>query len=178
MKLSVEADEFVHQAVTGGYIGIPYEKLDCQGFVERVLKDCGVRKENGSVYDWKGSNSMYRNFYSWRGTLEECKQKYGLLPPGCFLFHMEKDGGEVERGYHDGLGNFKHVGIYLGDPYQVIHSTTGGVQWGKLDSRWNYVTLPSMIDFFSEPVDNISREKILSIVMDMRKLCDELERLV
>ena len=40
------------QAQTGNYIGIPYSQLDCQGFVEKVLKDLGVRKNDGSVYNW------------------------------------------------------------------------------------------------------------------------------
>ena len=49
---------FAEQARSGSYNGIPYKQLDCQGFVERVLKDSGVRKPDGSVYNWRGSNHM------------------------------------------------------------------------------------------------------------------------
>ena len=56
-----------------------YDQMDCQGFVEAVLKDIGVRKENGKPYDWRGSNSMYRNYYSWRGTVNEAVRGSLLL---------------------------------------------------------------------------------------------------
>ena len=125
----VTGEQFAEKAVNGNYIGIPYSKLDCQGFVERVLADCGVRKSNGTVYDWRGSNSMYRNYYQWRGTISECVKKFGFIPIGALVFTRKTDGGEKEKGYNDGLGNFVHVGIYVGDPHGVIHSTTGGVQW-------------------------------------------------
>ena len=63
-----------------------YDRLDCQAFVEAVLKEIGVRKQDGSVYDWKGSNSMYRNYFSWRGTVDECIKKFGSLPIGAFVY--------------------------------------------------------------------------------------------
>lgn len=148
-------EQFAKQAIDGNYIGIPYSKLDCQGFVERVLSDCGIRKENGTVYDWRGSNSMYRNYQSWHGSIKDCEKIYGVLPIGCLVYTRKTDGGEKEKGYTDGLGNFVHVGIYLGEPHGVIHSTTGGVQWGKYpDKRWNYCSLLSMIDYGCKNSDN------------------------
>ena len=99
----ITGEQFAEKALTGGYIGIPYERLDCQGFVERVLADCGVRKPNGTVYDWRGSNAMYRNYFQWRGTVKECESKYGMIPQGALVFTRKTDGGEVEKGYHDGL---------------------------------------------------------------------------
>jgi len=77
MSLRISGEALVAKAVTGNYRGIPYEKLDCQGFVEEVLKDCGVRKSDGNPYNWRGSNSMWRNFIQWRGTIEECRKKFG-----------------------------------------------------------------------------------------------------
>lgn len=171
----VTGDRFAEQAVNGGYIGIPYKKLDCQGFVERVLADCGVRKSDGTVYDWRGSNSMYRNYYSWRGTIAECKAKYGLIPPGALVFTRKTDGGEKEKGYTDGLGNFVHVGIYIKDGDQgVIHSTTGGVQWGKFpDKRWTNITLLSLLEYFGKNNDN----EIAGIINNIRQELDKLERM-
>ena len=76
MILRTTGKDLAEQAVTGGYVGIPYGSLDCQGFVEQVLKDCGVRKPDGSPYNWRGSNSMWRNYIKWKGTIAECKEKF------------------------------------------------------------------------------------------------------
>lgn len=171
----VTGEAYAKQAVNGGYIGIPYSELDCQGFVEKVLADCGVRKPDGKKYNWRGTNSMWRNYYQWRGTRQEAIEKFGLIPEGAWLFHMEQDGGEIPLGYNDGLGNFKHVGIYLGDPHGSIHSTTGGVQFLKYpDKRWTHVMLPDMLDYMQENPDN----KIKDIIANIRKELDEMERMV
>ena len=121
----------------GNYIGIPYEELDCQAFVERVLKDCGEK------HDWRGSNHM------WRDALSE-KHKITnemAIPAGAWLFTIKQDGGEKERGYNDSEGNASHVGIYLGLS-RVIHSTTGGVQWDDISRpRWTHYGLCKFIDY-------------------------------
>ena len=176
----ITGEKFAEQAIKGGYIGIPYDKLDCQGFVERVLADCGVRKPNGTVYDWKGSNSMYRNYYQWRGTVKECEAKYGMIPQGALVFTRKNDGGEVERGYHDGLGNFSHVGIYVGAPHGVIHSTTGGVQYGKFPDakRWTNVVLLSMIDYYTQQNINNDTKDAKQIITEIRGLLTKLEGMI
>lgn len=152
MILRTTGQEMAEQAVTGGYVGQPYSKWDCQAFVEQVLKDLGVRKPDGNAYNWKGSNSMFRNHIRWRGTIEECKQKFGCIPQGAFMFLVKHDGGEVERGYHDDLGNASHVGLYVGtSPLPVMDSQpTGGVQYRKL-SIFTHVGLMDMIDYSSSP---------------------------
>ena len=152
MILRTTGQDMAEQAVTGGYVGQPYSKWDCQAFVEQVLKDLGVRKPDGSIYNWKGSNSMFRNHIRWRGTIEECKQKFRCIPQGAFMFLVKHDGGEVERGYHDDLGNASHVGLYVGtSPLPVMDSQpTGGVQYRKL-SIFTHVGLMDMIDYSSSP---------------------------
>lgn len=152
MILRTTGQDMAEQAVTGGYIGQPYSRWDCQAFVEQVLKDLGVRKPDGNPYNWKGSNSMFRNHIRWRGTIEECKQKFGCIPQGAFMFLVKHDGGEVERGYHDDLGNASHVGLYVGtSPLPVMDSQpTGGVQYRKL-SIFTHVGLMDMIDYSSSP---------------------------
>ena len=47
MILRISGSDLAEQAVTGNYVGIPYSKLDCQGFVEEVLKDCGEITSHG-----------------------------------------------------------------------------------------------------------------------------------
>ena len=104
-------DRFAQQAQADKYTGIKYDKYDCQAFVELVLRDCGVRKPDGSIYNWKGSNDIWRNALAWKGTISECMHKYGNIPAGAWVFMVAHDGGEVKRGYHDNEGNASHVGI-------------------------------------------------------------------
>ena len=158
---SVKSYVFAVQAQSDKYNGIPYSKLDCQGFVEEVLKDCGVRKPNGSVYNWKGSNSMWRNALAWKGTISECRRVYGSIPLGSWVFIVKNDGGEVERGYHDNEGNATHVGIYCRDNSLPVRDSTktknrDGVGYRSLDG-FTHVGLPSMIMF----TEKTSKEEAL-----------------
>lgn len=152
MILRTTGQAIAQQALTGDYLGKPYSKWDCQAFVEQVLKDLGVRKPDGTPYNWKGSNSMFRNHITWRGTIEDCKKKFGCIPQGAFLFRVKHDGGEVERGYHDDLGNASHVGLYVGThPNPCMDSQkTGGVQLRKL-SVFSHVGLMDMVDYETSP---------------------------
>ena len=152
MILRTTGKDVAEQAITGGYIGEPYSKWDCQAFVEQVLKDLGVRKPDGTAYNWAGSNSMFRNHIKWRGTIDECRKKFGTIPEGAFLFIVKRDGKETERGYHDGLGNATHVGLYVGTSQLPVMDSqpTGGVQYRKL-SLFTHVGLMDMIDYYSEP---------------------------
>lgn len=148
------------QARTGGYIGISYDKLDCQGFVEQVLKDLGVRKPDGTVYNWRGSNSMWRNFITWKGTIQECIKKFGKIPEGAFMFLIKNDGGEKEKGYNDDQGNASHVGLYVGDVgnYPCMDSQRDkgkyrlnpGVSY-CMQTVFTHVGLMEMIDYSEQP---------------------------
>lgn len=153
MILRVTGTHLVEQAITGNYVGTPYSKLDCQGFVEEVLKDCGVRKPDGTPYNWRGSNSMWRNYIQWKGTKEECIKKFGEIPLGAFLFIVKWDGGEVERGYHDGEGNASHVGLYTGTTPLPCMDSQGnrGVDYCKL-GIFTHVGLMDMVDYYNEPL--------------------------
>ncbi len=129
------------------YIGTPYTEMDCQAFVERMLADVGVHK------DWKGSNAMYRDM-AWVGDVDECIAKYGRVPVGALLFIHAMDGGEEARGYHDGLGNASHVGVYTGVGQGAIHSSSsrGCVAQSRFASKaipggWNKVGLLHEVDY-------------------------------
>ena len=133
MATKPSAESYAEYADDVKWIGIPYEQWDCQAFVEQMLK--GV----GCYYNWRGSNHMWREGVTRKGTLSEMKtMQGGDLLAGTWLFTVKHDGGELERGYRDNEGNAAHVGIYLGDG-RVIHSTTGGVQWDEItSSRWTH----------------------------------------
>lgn len=131
------------------YNRLTYAQVDCQAFCEKVLYDLGVRTAKGGRYDWRGSNDMWRNAVSWKGTVEEARQKFGEVPVGSWAFMVKHDGGEVPRGYHDNEGNAAHVSIVVNQT-QVRDSTKGtgrdGVAYRKL-SDFNMIGLPKMLDF-------------------------------
>ena len=89
------------------YLGTPYSKMDCQAFVEACLKVIGISK------NLPGSNAWYRTM-TWVGTPKECKQKFGEIPKGAFLYILKPSGGEPEKYKADRIGNASHIGIYTG----------------------------------------------------------------
>ena len=119
--------------VAPNYLGVPYTHLDCQAFVERCLRDIGISK------DLAGSNAWYREVMGngWVGSPEECKKKYGLIPPGAFLFILANDGKEPEKYKGDGIGNASHIGIYTGmSGAEMVAIALDG---GDADAqKWNY----------------------------------------
>ena len=169
MVESVTGTAYATQAQSDRYTGVPYSKLDCQAFVEEVLKDCGVRKPDGSVYNWKGSNSMWRNALRWKGTIEECKRLFNGIPLGAWVFIVKNDGGEVARGYHDNEGNASHVGIYCREGSEPVRDSTktakrDGVGYRKLDG-FTHVGLPTMITYNGN-TSRIEALKAVSIIRD------------
>lgn len=92
------------------YLGTPYSRLDCQAFVEKTMKDCGLEK------NLAGSNAWYRECMEngWVGTPEDCKAQFGLIPFGAFLFILSNNGKEPKRYQSDGIGNASHIGLYTG----------------------------------------------------------------
>lgn len=171
--------EFASQARSSKYDSLTYNKADCQKFVELILIDCGILKPSGQPYDWKGSNSMWRNALSWKGTIEECIAKYGEIPLGAWVFIVKHDGGEKERGYNDNEGNAKHVGIYVGgsDPNKTVRDSTetrtrNGVGYRELNG-FNMVGLPKMIDYekilFEDTCMNITKQMALDALETLTK---------
>lgn len=148
----ITGKEYATQACSQKYDNIPYSKMDCQMYVEEVLADCGVRNSNGKRYNWKGSNDMWRNALKWKGTIQDALDKFGHIPDGAWMFIIKNDGGEEERGYHDGLGNATHVAIYCKpDSKTPVRDSTrsskrDGVGYRSLDA-FTHVGLPTVIDY-------------------------------
>lgn len=171
----ISGKQFANQAKSTKYDGIKYSQYDCQAFVEKVLSDSGEKGHN-----WKGSNHMWRTALSWKGTLEECKAKFGTIPVGAWVFNLKYDGGEKARGYNDNEGNAYHVGIYLGDDNTrdstKITGKRDGVGYRPL-KEWNRVGLCKYLDYSETNKDNDS-SKITEIIDVFRTLLDELERML
>ena len=89
------------------YLGVSYQTMDCQKFVEQCLADCGLKK------DLAGSNAWYREVMNHGAVMtpEECMSQFGRVPKGAFLFILEHDGKEPEKYKPDGIGNASHIGI-------------------------------------------------------------------
>lgn len=178
--------QYSDQAKDRKYDKLKYADADCQAFCELVLKDIGVRDSAGKPYNWKGSNDMARHAVSWIGTKEECISKFGSIPPGSWAFIWEnKTGNEKQRGYTDGLGNYSHIGIYVGnnivrDSTRYKGSDGKYIRDGVADralSAFNRIGLPKMLDFQGVPEYN-EHDKIVTIISDIRNKLDELERMV
>ena len=145
----IDAKEFAQ--VGYKYLGTPYKQMDCQAFIEKCLADCGLKM------DLKGSNAWFRKM-DWVGTPEECKKIFGSIPTGAMLFIWSDDGGEVARGYRDGLGNASHIGIVTHTGKGAIHSSSsrGEVAESRFKDKtisnggWNRIGLSHLFDYGSK----------------------------
>lgn len=154
----INAEEFSKAGAK--YLGRSYDDMDCQRFYEQCAADVGL------ILDLAGSNAWYRKFIEtgWVGSPEECKTKFGSVPKGATLFIHAYDGGEVKRGYHDGLGNASHIGIKTGTGKGAIHSSAsrGCVAESEFRDKtiknggWNTVGLSTMFDY-GEKINSILR---------------------
>lgn len=170
--------EFADCALSSNWDVYTYDELDCQAFVEAVLKRIGVRKADGSVYNWAGSNSMFRTYYAWHGTIEDCIKAFGCLPVGAFVY-VHKDDGEPERYKKDGLGNFSHVGIYCGndivrDSTRSTKTKRNGVGTRSLEG-FTYASLFIGLDYTNKTEYTSEVEKVYSLIDRIHNDLIELE---
>lgn len=162
---------------------IPYTELDCYGFVQKVWRDIEVVSSTDRLCNpasghvgtntlWRMNVSPYDNWTFnttspdnqnpcpvlwYKDTISNCIAEYGEIPAGTLLFHKigEDDRPEIPSYYRgDGIGNFAHVGIYIGNN-QVMQSggrdsssvPGGGVHRSTYDSSaWNYCAFVVWVD--------------------------------
>jgi len=170
-------------AITG--INIPYNEKDCIGYVNMVWRDIPIVDSNNYSLP-NGTNTLWRRNISpypsqtynttspdnqnptpvlwYKGTIADYLSEHSDLPVGCLLFHQIADDGHppIPSQYAgDGIGNFVHVGIYIGN-LQVMQSggrdsstvTGGGVHrttYSSLTSSaftlaWNYLAYVCYVD--------------------------------
>lgn len=177
-------NEYADQSLNPKYDKMTYSEVDCQAFCELVLKDIGVRRSNGKPYNWRGSNHIARVACKWLGTVEEALSQFGEIPRGAWVFKWADDGGERERGYSDGKGNYKHIGIYIGND-QVRDSTRYKNSSGEYVRNgpgtcsmkgFNRVGLAQVLDFDVNTDYNKPDESVTGIIAQIRNLLNDLER--
>lgn len=104
--------------------------VDCSGAFTYWYNEAG-----SSMYH--GSNTMYRKYSTEKGKIGEIK-----LVPGMAVYRWkEAKRGELPTVYlNDGLGNFKHVGLYIGNGKCVeAKGTQYGVVYSDI-STWDYAS--------------------------------------
>lgn len=201
--------------ITG--VPIPYSQMDCIQFVQTVWRDIQAVGASDTLCSPLGTNTLWRcntNDYPslvktfnttspdsqnptpvlwWKGTISECEMQFGSIPAGALLFHQISDAGPpaIPSQYAgDGIGNFAHVGIYIGNN-EVMQSggqdsgsiPGGGVHRSTYDSSaWNYVAFVVYVDPTGSgptpPPPSLPRWLMLWYTTNKRKVIKNVKRYV
>ena len=165
--------------ITG--VQIPYTEMDCIKYVQTVWRDIAAVGSSEVLCNPLGTNTLWRtntpqypnlvktfNTTSpdgqnptpvlwFKDSITNYLNTHDSLPAGCLLFHKISEEGPpaIKPEYAgDGIGNFAHVGIYIGDN-EVMQSggrdgssvPGGGVHRSAYDSSaWNYVAFVVWVD--------------------------------
>ena len=105
-------------------------KVDCSGAFTYWYKQAGS-------YMYHGSNTMWRKYAPTKGRIGEAK-----LIPGMAVYKHRNDGKEPAKFKSDGLGNFYHVGLYIGNGKVVeAKGKKHGVVYSDIDEWSHWSTL-------------------------------------
>ena len=152
------ANQLARAATAAAHAGYTYDEMDCQAFVEHCARQAG-----GSM-DYLGTNDMARRA-AWLGTLAQARAQGRLVPGAGLLIREETDANLPARYAGDGLGDFSHVGLYVGEnaltdvdkngnarSCDVVHSsaTMGRVAGSTLQNGWTHAMWFSEIDYGNE----------------------------
>ena len=149
------ANQVARAATLAAHVGYTYDELDCQAFVEHCVRQAGGRM------DYLGTNDMARRA-AWLGTLDEARAQGRLVPGAGLLIREATEANLPARYAGDGLGDFSHVGLYVGEgalsdtdkngrmrSCDVAHSsaTMGRVAGSTLQNGWTHVLWFPEIDY-------------------------------
>ena len=148
-------NQVARAATLAAHVGYTYDELDCQAFVEHCVRQAGGRM------DYLGTNDMARRA-AWLGTLDEARAQGRLVPGAGLLIREATEANLPARYTGDGLGDFSHVGLYVGEnaltdtdkngrrrACDVVHSsaTMGRVAGSTLQNGWTHALWFSEIDY-------------------------------
>lgn len=159
--------EVAQKAVEIWKEGHTYAQMDCQDFVEECVQRAG------GAMEYAGSNDMARNAVVWMGTLDNAIAEGKLVPGAGLMIHEDDESGLPAKYQGDGLGDFSHVGLYIGDELKirdfakngifrrdcnVIHSSSsmGRVAGSTLQNGWTHVVWFKDIDYGEEVKPGVS----------------------
>ena len=149
------ANQVARASTLAAHVGYTYDELDCQAFVEHCVRQAGGRM------DYLGTNDMARRA-AWLGTLDEARAQGRLVPGAGLLIREATEANLPARYAGDGLGDFSHVGLYVGEnaltdtdkngrrrACDVVHSsaTMGRVAGSTLQNGWTHALWFSEIDY-------------------------------
>ena len=135
VKASYQVEKFKYMAdnkwkyVAGG---VKNGEVDCSGAFTYWYKKAGS-------YMYHGSNTMWRKYSTKKGKIGEIP-----LLPGMAVYKQRQDGKEPDQYKNDGIGNFYHVGCYIGNG-QVVEAK--GVKSGVVYSDIGSWTHASMLKY-------------------------------
>ena len=148
-------NQVARAATLAAHVGYTYDELDCQAFVEHCVRQAGGRM------DYLGTNDMARRA-AWLGTLDEARAQGRLVPGAGLLIRESTEANLPARYAGDGLGDFSHVGLYVGEnaltdtdkngrrrACDAVHSsaTMGRVAGSTLQNGWTHALWFPEIDY-------------------------------
>lgn len=111
-----------------------YGEADCSGIFSYWYAHAGS-------YMPHGSNAIARSYVKSIGKIGEIE-----LKPGMAVFRWSPT-GEPDRYKSDGLGNFRHIGLIVGENRTIeMKDTQTGVYEGKI-SQWHYAAELKYTDY-------------------------------
>lgn len=140
-------------------------EVDCSGAFTYWYKMAGS-------YMYHGSNTMWRNYAPKKGKIGEL-----ALVPGMAVYKHRNDGKEPDKYKGDGIGNFYHVGLYIGDGRVVeAKGTRYGVVYSDIDEwthcstlKYTVYDVENMADVDETNFPATGSVKISSGVLNVRK---------
>lgn len=126
---SYQVEKFIYMADNKWkYVAKAAEKgkVDCSGAFTYWYKQA-------DSYMYHGSNTMWRKYAPTKGQIGKIK-----LVPGMAVYKHRNDGKEPSKFKEDGLGNFYHVGQYIGNGKVVeAKGTKYGVVYSDIE-EWSH----------------------------------------
>lgn len=109
--------------------------VDCSGAFAYAFRKLGG-------YMYHGSNTMWRKYTTEKGKIDQI-----TLVPGMAVFRWRKSGKEPAAYKSDGLGDFYHVGLFIGNGEVIeARSAQSGVVKSTV-ANWQYAARLSGVDY-------------------------------
>lgn len=145
-------------------VGRSYKEMDCQAAIEEAVRLAGGKM------NYRGSNDMARHAV-WLGTVENARARGMLMPGAGLLIHEDTEENLPATYRGDGLGDFSHIALYVGEgaltdtdksgklrTCNAVHSsaTMGRVAGTTVKNGYTHVMLFAEIDYEKEVAPGVT----------------------